>query len=156
MYQEHEPVLPEVHAANPTGEEGDSADSTTVFELVAGYRRLDWIGPLAFKTRYAREGGVDSDLGTFWGLRGDQRLYQHRANLNSSRGLVYAYDLTWDEYAVLATDVPIAAVEVLLDHAMAIDPRMSAEMFAGLLAYQHPNLTPDAGTSTELTGGVEL
>ncbi|MEO8185596.1 MAG: hypothetical protein ABI895_42875 [Deltaproteobacteria bacterium] len=90
-----------------------------------------------------------------WGPRGDQSFCHHRANLNSPTGLVYAYDLTWDEYAVLATDLPVAAVELLLDRALAIDPRMSAEVFAGLLAYQLPSLTSDAGTSMGSTGGVE-
>ena len=49
-----------------------------------------------------------------WGPRGDQRFCHHRANLNFP-GLVYAYDVTCD-YTALATDVPIAAVEVLLAH----------------------------------------
>lgn len=67
MYQGHRPVTGEMHATNPTGEEGESADSTTAFELVVRCRRLNWIGPLAFKTRYAPRRGADPDFGMLWG-----------------------------------------------------------------------------------------
>jgi len=72
--------------------------------------RLKWMGPRAFQSRYRPQPGVDRDFGRWWGPRHDQRVSHRRDTLDSPTGLLYAYDLMWDEYAVLGTDLPWAAV----------------------------------------------
>ena len=118
--------------------------------------RLHWMGPRAFKARYGVQPGVDRDFGMWWGPRHDQRVSHRRDTLDSPTGLLYAYDLTWDEYAVLATDVPWAAVEADINHALASDTDMSADAIAGLLADYLAVRTPGLETATGLAAGVEL
>ena len=118
--------------------------------------RLDWMGPRSFKAQFGVQPGVDRALGMWWGPRHDQRVSHRRDTLNSPTGLLYAYDLTWDEYAVLATDIPWAAVEAVINHALAGSTHMSAEAIAGLLADHLVAPTPDVETATELAIGVGL
>jgi hypothetical protein len=118
--------------------------------------RLKWMGPRAFKARYGVQPGVDRDFGMGCGPRHDQRVSHRRDTLDSPTGLLYAYDLTWDEYAVLATDVPWAAVEAVINHALASDTDMSADAIAGLLADHLAVRTPGLETATGLAAGVEL
>jgi len=80
----------------------------------------------------------------------------HLATVDSPTGLVYAYDLTWDEYAVLATDVPRAAVEAALGRARAGDTHPTVETLAGLLTDSLTAPTLATGTSAEWATGVEL
>ena len=117
---------------------------------------LKWMGPRAFKARYGVQPGVDRDFGMWCGPRHDQRVSHRRDTLDSSTGLLYAYDLTWDEYAVLATDIPWAAVEAIINRALASDTRMSAEAIAGLLVDHLVVPEQDVETTTELAIGVEL
>jgi hypothetical protein len=117
--------------------------------------RLKWIGPRAFQSRYGVQPGVDRDFGMWWGPRHDQRVSHRRGTLDSPTGLLYAYDLTWDEYAVLATDIPWAAVEAIISRALASDTRMSAEAIAGLLVDHLVFPTQDVETGTGLAAGVE-
>jgi hypothetical protein len=70
----------------------------------------DWVGPQAFTARHSHS-GVDQDLGMRWGPRWEQRIAFHRKP-GADHGLRYAYDPTWDEYAVLAADAPLAAVHM--------------------------------------------
>jgi hypothetical protein len=98
--------------------------------------------------------GVEADFGTWWGPRHDQRISHRRAALDSPTGLLYAYDRTWDEYAMFANDVPATAVEAVINHALAGDMPMSAEVFAGLLADHLAAPTPDVETTTGLAAGV--
>jgi hypothetical protein len=114
------------------------------------------MGPRAFKARYGVQPGVDRDFGMWWGPRHDQRVSHRRDTLDSPTGLLYAYDLTWDEYAVLATDIPWAAVEAIINRALASDTRMSAEAIAGLLVDHLVVPAQDVETTTELAIGVEL
>lgn len=83
-------------------------------------------------------------------------MSHHFATVDSPTGLVYAYDLTWDEYAVLATDVPRSAFEAALGRAPATGASLTVEAFAGLLtdSLAAPKLA--AETSAELDTGVEL
>ena len=155
MYKEHKATVGEDHAANPYGGHNFPADSTATSDPVARLRRLDWIGPHAFKARYGTQPGVAADFGMWWGPRHDQRICHRRASLDSPNGLLYAYDLTWDEYAVLAIDVPSAAIEAVIHRALASDTRMSAEVIAGLLADHQTVPTPDGQTATGLATGVE-
>jgi len=156
MYQERKPSIGGVHAANAFGGQCCPVDSTTSSDPEVNPRMLDWMGPHAFKARYGVQPGVDRDFGRWWGSRHDQRVSHRRDTLDSPTGLLYAYDLTWDEYAVLATDIPWAAVEAIINHALASDTRMSAEAIAGLLVDHLVVPTQDVETGTGLTAGVEL
>ena len=156
MYQEHKATVGEDHAANPYGGQYFPADSTASSGPVARLRRLDWMGSRAFSARYGAQPGVEADFGMWWGPRHDQRVSQRRDTLDSPTGLLYAYDLTWDEYAVLAIDVPTAAIEAVINSALSSDTRMSAEAIAGLLADHLVVPTPDGQTTTQLAAGVEL
>ena len=118
--------------------------------------RLEWMGPRAFKARYGVQPGVDRYSGMRCGPRHDQRLSHHRDTLDSPTGLLYAYDLTWDEYAVLATDIPWAVVEAVINRALASDTRMSAEAIAGLLVDHLVVPAQDVQTTTELAFGAVL
>jgi hypothetical protein len=59
-----------------------------------------WMGAAAFQARYGNPPGTDHDFGTGWGAGGDQRI-SLRQDIGSDSGLLYVYDPTWDEYAVL-------------------------------------------------------
>jgi hypothetical protein len=153
VYQERN--VGDVTSANPYGGQGVSADSTTRDPDVS-LRRLDWMGRHAFTARYAVQPVVDPILATRWGPRHDQSVSHHLATVDSPTGLVYAYDLTWDEYAVLATDVTRAAAEAALGRALASEAHLTVEVFAGLLTDSLTAPTLAAGTSAELATGVEL
>jgi hypothetical protein len=124
----------DIDPANPDGGQGFSADSMTTCDPVVSPRRLDWMGRHAFTARCAIQPAVDPILGMGWGPRHDQSVVHHLATLESPTGLVYAYDLTWDECAVLAIDVPTTAVEAALGRALASDAHLILDVFAGLLA----------------------
>ena len=156
MYQEPNVNVGDIAPANPFGGQGFSADSMTDRDPDVSLRRLDWMGRHAFTARYAVQPVVDPILGTRWGPRHDQSVSHHLATVDSPTGLVYAYDLTWDEYAVLATDVPRAAVEAALGRALASDAHLTVEVFAGLLTDSLTAPTLAAETSAELATGVEL
>ena len=156
MYQQHKSKIGEVHAANAYGGQSNPSHSSDSSNAVVRSAALDWMGPRAFKARYGVQPGVDRDFGMWRGPRHDQRVSHRRDTLVSPTGLFYAYDLTWDEYAVLATDIPWTAVEAIINRALASDTRMSAETIAGLLV-DHLVVPPqDVKTTTELAIGVEL
>ena len=156
MYQEPNNNVSDIAAANPLAGQGLSADSMTGREPDVSLRRLDWLGRHAFTARYAVQPVVDRILGTRWGPRHDQSVSHHLATVESPTGLVYAYDLTWDEYAVLAADVPRAVVEAALGRAQASDAHLTVEVLAGLLTDNLPAPSRAAQTSTEMATGVEL
>src|SRR5665811_1780824 len=134
MYQQRKANIGEVHAANAYGGQCNPSHSSDSSNAVVRSAALAWMGPRAFKARFGVQLGVDRDFGMWWGPRHDQRVSHHRDTLDSPMGLLYAYDLTWDEYAVLATDIAWAAVEAIIDRALASDTRMSADAIAALLA----------------------
>lgn len=153
MYQQRN--VGDITSAYPFGGHGFSADSMTALESDVN-RRLEWTGRHAFTARYAVRPVVDPILAARWGPRHDQSVSYHLATVDSPTGLVYAYDLTWDEYAVLATDVPRAAVEAALGRALASEARLTVEAFAGLLTDSLTAPTLAAQTSAEWATGVEL
>ncbi len=113
---------------------------------------LEWLGPLAFGRRHA--GGVDHDFGDHWGRAGEQRLTV-RHPLGADHGLFYVYDAIWDEYAVLAHDVPLQAVHEATTRLAADDPHTTVrDVVAAVLAeLAPPEPCPDtAGPAA----GVEL
>lgn len=91
----------------------------------------DWVGPQAFNARY-RTVGVDHDFGMRWGEQREQRISLRR-HPDVPHGLLYAYDPTWDEYAVLAHDVSEPAVEAAFAQALDIDTHMHVLDFAELV-----------------------
>lgn len=113
------------------------------------------MGPRAFESQYGVQPGADRDFWMWCGLRHDQRICHHRATADSQTDLVYVYDLTWDEYAVMATDVPAAALEANLNRPLATDIHMSAEAFAGLLADHLAARAPDLEPTSEVAAGVK-
>jgi hypothetical protein len=76
-----------------------------------------WLGPIAFQAQYGADDsihpGIDHDYGRRWGAAGDQRI-SLRHPPGADRGLLYAYDPTWDEYAVLSTGASVQAVQARL------------------------------------------
>jgi len=99
-----------------------------------------WLGPVAFRAQYGSDGvhrsthlGNDHDYGMRWGAAGDQRIsLRHPPGADS--GLLYAYDPTWDEYAVLSGAASVQAVEAAFTQAVATDPHMAVTDFAALVA----------------------
>ena len=99
-----------------------------------------WLGPVAFRAQYGSDGvhrsthlGIDHDYGMRWGAAGDQRIsLRHPPGADS--GLLYAYDPTWDEYAVLSGAASVQAVEAAFTQAVATDPHMAVTDFAALVA----------------------
>jgi hypothetical protein len=155
MHREHTPSIDEIPVANSSGRQRFPVDSIASRDPVVGVRRPEWIGPLAFKARYGMQLGVETDFGTWCGPRHDQHISHRRAALDSVTGLLYAYDLIWDEYAVLAADVTAAAVEAVINRALACDMPLLAEVFARLLADHLAAPTQDVGTTPEFAPGVK-
>jgi hypothetical protein len=155
MYQERETTDGEVAVAN-RHDRPRVLDTEISAQPEVKPLRLGWMGPRAFKARYGVQPGVDRDFGRWCGPRHDQRVSHRRVTLDSPTGLLYAYDLTWDEYAVLATDIPGAAVEAVINRALTSDTRMSAEAMAGLLVDHLVVPTQAVETGTGLVAGVEL
>ena len=156
MHQERNNNVGDVISANPCNGQCFSSASMTAGEVDVGPRRLDWMGRHAFTARYAVQPVADRVLGMRWGPRHDQSVSHHLATAKSPTGLVYAYDLTWDEYAVLAIDIPTAAVKTALGRALASDAALTLEVFAGLLADSVPAPMLTAQTPDELATGIEL
>ncbi|WP_137122717.1 hypothetical protein [Segeticoccus rhizosphaerae] len=101
---------------------------------------LEWLGPIAFTRRNAGR-GVDRDFGDHWGRLGDQRLTV-RHQLGADHGLLYVYDPTWREYAVLADDVPLDAVHDATAHAADTDPHMHVITVTDLVKQLAPQHDP--------------
>lgn len=95
-------------------------------------RDLTWVGQVAFDRLAARHPGIDHDLGTRWGPRHDIRI-SHRLASNASTGLLYAYDRTWDEYAILDPAAHVDAVAPTFHAAVDVDPRLSLADLVSIL-----------------------
>lgn len=111
---------------------------------------LDWLGPGAFKARYAATPGTDHDYGMRWGPRSDQRISHRRAGESAPTGILYAYDATWDEYALIGLDIPTASVEAAFRRALDSDVHMPAAEFAQLVTQQIRQATPTGSAGPEL------
>lgn len=92
---------------------------------------LEWMGPVAFAKAYESVRGIDYDFGTRWGPNGDQ-LVSLRLEVGANTGLLYVYDPTWDEYAVLGTFVQLVAVEHAVARARQFDDHPTVEKFQEL------------------------
>ncbi len=109
-----------------------------------------WLGSMAFAAQFGSLPGVDHDYGMRWGPAGEQRI-SLRHPVTGDRGLLYAYDPTWDEYAVLSQDATAAAVRSAFTQAVGTNIHMSVTDFASLVASHEatPTLAPQ-------TGGLQL
>ena len=96
---------------------------------------LAWLGPLQFHQQYRAVPGIELDYGMRWGSNDDQRV-SLRHLVAADCGLLYVYDPTWDEYAVLFRDIPVAAVEAAFTRAVQTDIHMSPQSFAAIVAQQ--------------------
>jgi len=111
--------------------------------------RLAWMGPAAFHAQFP-PAGLDHDFGMRWGANGDQRL-SLRLPTGRDHGLLFAYDPTWDEYAVLSRDASTAAVEGAFARALQSDIHMPPASFAALVAQE-----PPAPTHVDRAAGVQV
>lgn len=94
---------------------------------------IEWVGPKAFDTQHRNIRGVDRDYGMRWGPRSNQRISLRLDGDEATHGLLYAYDPTWQEYAVLSTSAPRAAVDRAFAHATDTDIHMPIETFTQLV-----------------------
>ncbi|WP_141823309.1 hypothetical protein [Humibacillus xanthopallidus] len=94
---------------------------------------LAWIGPNAFERQYGHLPGTDRDYGMRWGARGDQRVSLRLEGDEATQGLLYAWDPTWQEYAVLAERAPRLAVDRTFRQALDTDVHLPVESFAHLV-----------------------
>ena len=93
---------------------------------------LEWRGPVSFARAHAAVPGIERDFGSRWGSNGDQRV-SLRVEVGSNTGLLYVYDPTWDEYAVIGSDVPLAAVENVFARSSQLGEHPPVEAFVTLL-----------------------
>lgn len=114
-----------------------------------GPHTLDWIGPKTFEARYGDIPGIDHDYGMRWGARGNQRISLRHAT-DSSEGLLYAHDKTWDEYAVLQHRIPTVVVSQAFREALRRDEHLPVEDFARLVESRLAHRASVATRSVEL------
>ena len=93
---------------------------------------LEWRGPVSFARGHSAVPSIERDFGSRWGSNGDQRV-RLRVEVGSDTGLLYVYDPTWDEYAVIGSDVPLAAVENVFSRSPQLGEHPSAKAFVTLL-----------------------
>ncbi len=102
---------------------------------------LTWMGPIAFGTVTADQPGIDHDLGTRGSAHRDVRI-SHRRPHDGTTGLLYAYNRTWDEYAILAADIHADTVEAATGDALATDPHLPVDRLRDLLHAARARHTP--------------
>jgi len=128
----------------PTREEGDiarlrsAAFGTSDPPATRASSRLEWVGPRAFDAQYGDVPGADRDFGMRWGPAGNQRLSLRREpdtpdTPDAPVGMLYAYDPTWDEYALLQRRIPESVVGAVVLEALKRDAHLPVEGFARLL-----------------------
>ena len=93
---------------------------------------LEWLGPNAFDARHGAIPGIDHDYGMRWGATGNQRI-SFRRPTGATEGMLYAYDPTWDEYALIARHVPVNVVSSAFVEAFRRDEHLPLEDFARLI-----------------------
>ena len=96
--------------------------------------RLKWMGRKAFDARYGDIPGLDRDFGMRWGHARNQRLSLRR-DPDAPRdpvGMLYAYDPTWDEYALIQRRIPESTVGAVFLEALKRDEHLPVEDFARL------------------------
>jgi hypothetical protein len=96
---------------------------------------LEWRGPVAFSRVHGTVPGIDHDFGMRWGHSRDQRV-SLRLEFGASAGLLYAFDPTWDEYAVIGTGLELAPVQAAFACALKLGEPLAVEDFVALLPPQ--------------------
>jgi len=104
---------------------------------------LTWINERTFARISARHSGIDEDLGLRWGPRRDIRISM-RAPSEGGPVLLYGYDPTWNEYAVLDVAADPRSARAAFSLAVAIDPQMSPARFVHLYEHERGPVTPTA------------
>jgi hypothetical protein len=99
---------------------------------------LEWRGPVSFARAHAAVPVIERDFGSRWGSNGDQRV-SLRVEVGSETGLLNVYDPTWDEYAVIGCDVPLAEVEDAFALASRLGEHPPVADFVTLLPNVHPD-----------------
>lgn len=94
--------------------------------------QLAWIGPKGFEARWGHLPGMHHDYGFRWGPRGEQRI-SLRLPEGADSGLLYVYDPTWDQYAVLSTSAARDTVEAAFHRATQIDIHLDPRQFTQLV-----------------------
>ncbi|KGN37317.1 hypothetical protein [Knoellia subterranea] len=89
---------------------------------------LEWVGPKAFNARHG-DRGLDEDLGMRWGPKHDLRI-SFKRQPGADQGLLYAYDKTWDTYAVIAVTTSRTLAQQTFRRALETNPDMTADDFA--------------------------
>ncbi|HRW18617.1 MAG TPA: hypothetical protein P5181_07200 [Dermatophilaceae bacterium] len=103
---------------------------------------LAWVGPLAFARNTAAQKGTDIDFGFTWGEHCDTRVSLRR-EIDATHGLLYAYNATWDEYAILAEDIAIDHVQVAYRRTIHAHPHLPlTELVTAILLTRPPQLQP--------------
>lgn len=123
-----------------TGNEGQAVDPVEHIDYSFGPERpdsdpepsLEWKGPFAFARAHGTVPSIDHDFGSSWGSNGDQRV-SLRLEVGANTGLLYVYDPTWDEYAVIGSDVPLDAVENVFARSPQLGEHPSVEASVTLL-----------------------
>lgn len=108
----------------------------------AAQAALEWLGPKAFDARYGEIPGIDHDYGMRWGASGNQRI-SFRRPTGATEGMLYAYDPTWDEYALIARHVPVNVVSSAFVEALRRDEHLPLEDFAHLIHDGQARAHPD-------------
>jgi hypothetical protein len=111
---------------------------------------LDWVGQGSFDRLTKNHPGIDHDLGQQWGTGRGIRI-SHRLTEDATVGLLYAYDRTWDEYAILDPAAHVDTVARTFHAALDTDPHLPVPEFITLLR-QH---TPSVATQPD-PPGVQL
>jgi hypothetical protein len=114
----------------------DPVDDWGRLGLHHAYRRrvLEWMGPVAFARTVGAVSGVEHGFGTCWGSNGDQGV-RLRVGVGGDAGLLYVHDPTWDEYAVLGSDIPLAAVQDAYTGSPQLGEHPSVEDLVALLPH---------------------
>jgi hypothetical protein len=93
---------------------------------------LSWVGQASFDRLTRDHPGIDRDFGSQWGTRRDIRISQ-RVTEGATVGLLYAYDRTWDEYAILDSAAHVETVTRTVQAAVDTDPHLPVAEFVTLL-----------------------
>ena len=104
---------------------------------------VEWRGPAAFARAYGAVSGIVHHFGTSWGPNADQRV-RLRVEFGSNAGLLYVYDPTWDEYAVIDPDIPLVTVQEAVARAQQLDKHVAVEDLMALFP-QALTVHPPAG-----------
>lgn len=121
--------------------------STLRAELLAGLpsanpaRSLAWLEPQAFTARYGDLPGIDHDYGMRWGANHNQRISLRRPS-DATHGMLYAYDPTWDEYALLRKDVTTTTVDTAFQVAVRRGEHLTVEDVAHLVTIEAAQRPP--------------